>query len=83
MLIKDVEEVQNVNDFKKKALDYWNGIESTVDGESNGSMTRGIKGSPGPSHYIFEINVGKSRIRHRTTLNFNDGIFNRFESIEI
>ena len=33
MLIKDVEEVQNVNDFKKKALDYWNGIESTVDGE--------------------------------------------------
>ena len=39
MLIKDVEEVQNVNDFKKKALDYWNGIESTVDGESQ-FMTR-------------------------------------------
>ena len=34
MLIKDVEEVQNVNDFKKKALDYWNGVESTVDGKS-------------------------------------------------
>ena len=33
MLIKDVEEVQNVNDFKKKALDYWNGVESTVDGK--------------------------------------------------
>ena len=33
MLIKDVKEVQNVNDFKKKALEYWNGIESTVDGK--------------------------------------------------
>ena len=42
-----------------------------------------VKGSSDPSHFIFEINVGKSRIRHRTTLNFNDGIFNRFESIEI
>ena len=27
-----------------------------------------IKGSPDPSHFIFEINVGKIRIRHRTTL---------------
>ena len=26
----------------------------------------------------FEINVGKRRIRHRTTLNLNDVIFNRF-----
>ena len=71
MLIKDVEEVQNVNDFKKKALDYWNGIESTVDGEFIGSMTRGIKGSPDPSHFIFGSNVGKGRIRHITTLNLN------------
>ena len=30
-----------------------------------------IKGSSDPSHFIFEINVGKSRIRHRTTLNLN------------
>ena len=28
-----------------------------------------IKGSPDPSHFIFEINVGKRRIRHITTLN--------------
>ena len=28
-----------------------------------------FKGSSYPSHFIFEINVGKSRIRHRTTLN--------------
>ena len=31
-----------------------------------------FKGSPEPIHFIFEINVGKSRIRHRTTLNLND-----------
>ena len=37
-----------------------------------------IKGSSDKSHFILEINVGKSRIRHRTTLNLNDGIFNRF-----
>ena len=28
--------------------------------------------------FSFEINVGKRRIRHRTTLNLNDLIFNRF-----
>ena len=28
----------------------------------------GIKGSSDPSHFIFEINVGKRRIRHGTTL---------------
>ena len=30
-----------------------------------------FKASPAPSQYIFEINVGKRRIRHRTTLNLN------------
>ena len=30
-----------------------------------------IKGSSGLNHFIFEIKVGKKRIRHRTTLNFN------------
>ena len=29
-----------------------------------------IKGSSDTIHFIFEINVGKSRIRHRTTLDF-------------
>ena len=38
-----------------------------------------VKGSPDPSHFIFEINPGKRRIRHRTTLNLNDLIFSRFE----
>jgi len=37
-----------------------------------------LKGSPGLSHFIFEINVGKGRIRHRTTLNSNDATFDRF-----
>ena len=30
------------------------------------------------SHLIFEIIVGKRRIRLRTTLNLNDAIFDRF-----
>ena len=31
-----------------------------------------FKGSSDPSHFIFSINVGKSRIRHRTNLKLND-----------
>ena len=31
-----------------------------------------IKGSLDLSHFIFEMNVGKTRIRHRTTLKLND-----------
>ena len=31
-----------------------------------------FKGSSHPNHFIFEIHVGKSRIRHRTTLKLND-----------
>ena len=38
-----------------------------------------FKGSSGPSHFIFEINVGKSRIRHRTTLELNDELLNRLK----
>ena len=39
-----------------------------------------FKGSSDQSHFIFEINDGKSRIRHacRATLNLNEVIFNRF-----
>ena len=37
-----------------------------------------FKGSPDLSQIIFEINGGMRRIRHRTTLNLNDLIFNRF-----
>ena len=31
-------------------------------------LVRFFKGSPHLSHFIFEINVGKSRIRHKRTL---------------
>ena len=37
-----------------------------------------VKGSSDQSRFIFETNVGKSRFRHKTTLNLNDIIFNRF-----
>ena len=37
-----------------------------------------IKGSSDPIHFSFEMNVGKSRIRHISTLNLNDIIFNRY-----
>ena len=37
----------------------------------------GIKGSSDPSHFIFEINLGKSRIRHTTTLKWNDEFLDR------
>ena len=40
-----------------------------------------FKGSPDPSHLIFEIIVGKSRIRNITSLNLNDIIVNRFKSL--
>ena len=36
------------------------------------------KGSPYLSHFNLDINVGKKRIRHWTTLNFNDVISIRF-----
>ena len=34
-----------------------------------------FKGSPYQNHFIYEINIGKRRIRHKTTLNLNDVIF--------
>ena len=42
------------------------------------SFSSQFKSSPNQSHIFFEINVGKRRIRHRTTLNLNEVIFNRF-----
>ena len=37
---------------------------------------------PFPSHFIFEINVGKRRIRHPTTLKLNDEFQIGYKSIE-
>ena len=39
----------------------------------------GVKGSSDPSHFIFEINIGKSRIRHTTTLKLNDKVLGRLQ----
>ena len=36
------------------------------------SIVYQFKGSLDLSHFIFEMNVGKTRIRHRTTLKLND-----------
>ena len=41
-----------------------------------------LKGSSDPSHFILEINVGKSRIRHITTVKLNDEFLDRLKSIE-
>ena len=38
-----------------------------------------LKGSSDPSQFIFEINVGKSRIRHTTTVKLNDEFLDRHE----
>ena len=42
-----------------------------VDQMSLPGMYRGFKGSSDPSSFIFEINFGKRRIRHRATLKLN------------
>ena len=38
-----------------------------------------FKGRPEPSHFLFEINVGKRRIRHRMTLKLNDEFLDRLK----
>ena len=38
-----------------------------------------VKGSSDPSHFIFEINVGKRRIRYRTTLKSEDEFLDRLK----
>ena len=37
-----------------------------------------FKGSSDQNHFIFLNNIGKSRIWHKTIMNLNDVIFNRF-----
>ena len=44
----------------------------------HGQIALGIKGSPDLSHFIFEIEVGKRRIRDGTTMNLDDVVLNRF-----
>ena len=44
----------------------------------NGQWDR-FKGSSDPSQFIFEINVGKGRIRHTTTLKLDGEFINRLK----
>ena len=39
--------------------------------KQHANLSKFLKGSPDPSHFIFEINVGQRRIRLRTILKFN------------
>ena len=48
----------------------------------NWEIEGSVKDSQAKPISFFEINVGRSRIRHKTTLNFNDDSIN-FETIEI
>lgn len=38
-----------------------------------------MKGGSDPSHFIFEINIGKKRIRHTTTVKFKAGLTDGIE----
>ena len=41
-----------------------------------------FKGGSDQIHFIFENNVGKSRIRYTTTLKLNDEFLDRLKSVE-
>ena len=45
----------------------------------NNNLEIEMKGISDPSHFIFEINVGKRRIRHTTTLKLIDEFLDRLK----
>ena len=56
------------NGFSKIAISFGPGCSyATKNNFDTGLWLRVV-----PSHFMFKFNVGKSRIRHRTTLNSND-----------
>jgi len=70
VLDMDLEDEEN----EEKLLNETNDTNDTKDIE--GLFLNGVfKGSSDPNH--FEINVGKSRIRHKTTLKLNDEFLDR------
>ena len=53
----------------------------TIGRDASSRTSSDIKDSSDPSHFIIEINIGKSRIRPRTTLNLNhNSIWSRSRS---
>ena len=82
MVFSDFSRLENVTDFiwaqnAKNILCTIIGLKTRVVGRSKNRFKL-VQGIPVPSDFTFEINVGKRRIRHRTTLNLNDVIFDRF-----
>ena len=57
----------------KKSKDIRNLVVNSL------SKKLSIKGSSDASHFIFEINVGKSRIRHTTTLKLSNEFLDRLK----
>ena len=45
--------------------------------KQHANLSKFLKGSRATSHFIFDINVGKRRIRDTTTPNLNLAVFNR------
>ena len=65
--------------FKGGGDGQWFSYEETVDCGHNHLRNVFIilKGSSDPSHFVFESNLGKSRIRHKSTLKWNNEFLDR------
>ena len=76
---KEYQKPQNEQNCEllKYRYDFLKTIVEAIKTVSTINIFRILKRSD-PSNFIFEINVGKSRIRHRTTLNLHKVIFHRF-----
>ena len=63
-------QLQNVGKWARQALEF---------GKNKTEPNPWIKGSSDPRHFIFEINVGKSRIRYKMSLKLNDELLDRLK----
>ena len=71
-----VQKLQILNREEMILKEWQHSYQQIITLSTTVSQTQNFKGILDPSHFIFEINLGKRRIRHRTTL--NNVIFNRF-----
>ena len=68
-----IEASENLNARTSSDSTRVDGVHPLITGPGFKILTGpGFKGSSHPSHFIFEINVGKTRFRHITTLKLND-----------
>ena len=74
--------MRNRKEFDMVTL-FWslnfNGFNDIIKYRHTPWIATRFKGSSNPNHFIFEINVGKSRIRHTTTLQLNDEVLDRLK----